>query len=257
MSQKEDEPLEDYIERFQFVLKKNLHHKLSEESLKLVFLMGINEYSMDALNLIGGGDSSKGTFEEILKVCRNYSRTLFKKLRGERSSITSKSYNGVSRVEISNLLSNMKQDIINHLTTQLDTLHIMKKQEEEESMLTEYCPNYRQRKGNCKCKRVVSLQQEKVEKLNFNKMEGYAGKIFYIAQRRPWQQIQGMPPNPISFNPSFPSNTPKNYAWNTQSQKTNQNQWETPKKWPQATPNWNQQTNPWPQQKFHGSNYNP
>lgn len=108
MSQKEDKPLEYYVERFQFALKKNPQHKLSEESLKLVFLRGINEDSMDSLNIIGGGDISTGPFEDICKVFRNYSINLSRNPRGERSSITSKSSNGVSKVEISNLLYNMK-----------------------------------------------------------------------------------------------------------------------------------------------------
>jgi hypothetical protein len=55
----------------------------------LVFLRGFNEDSMDTLNLIGGGDISKEPFDDILKVCRNYSMTLSRKPRGDRSSITS------------------------------------------------------------------------------------------------------------------------------------------------------------------------
>lgn len=64
ISQKEDETLEDYVEIFQFSLKKNPQNKLSEESLKLVFLRGVNEDCMDALNLIGQGDISQILFVE-------------------------------------------------------------------------------------------------------------------------------------------------------------------------------------------------
>lgn len=87
-----------------------------DESLKLVFLRGINEDNKDTLNLIGG-DNSKGPFDDILKVYRNYSRTLSKKPSGDILSIMIKSSNGVSKFEINNLLSNMKHDIISHLVT--------------------------------------------------------------------------------------------------------------------------------------------
>lgn len=109
----------------------------------------------------------------------------------------------------------MKEDIISHFETQLDTLHIKKKQYEAEAMITEYFPSCRKRKANCKCKRVASIQQDKVEKLDFHPIEGYDGKIFYIAQRRPWKQIQGMSQDPFSFNSSFPIGNQNFSAWNS------------------------------------------
>lgn len=118
MTQKEDEPLEHYVERFYFFLKKNPHNRLSKESLKLVSLRGDNEECMDALNLIGEGDVSQLLFEAICRVCRNYSRSFTKRSRGERTSTIGKTSNGVSKVELSNLLSNMKEEIISHLATQ-------------------------------------------------------------------------------------------------------------------------------------------
>jgi hypothetical protein len=81
-------------------------------------------------------------------------------------------------------------------------------------MLIEYFPSCRQRKSSFKCNVVASMQQENIEKLDFHPMKGNDGKIYYIAQRRPWQQSQGIPPNPLSFNPSFPSTNQKIYAWN-------------------------------------------
>jgi hypothetical protein len=81
-------------------------------------------------------------------------------------------------------------------------------------MLTEYCPICRQMKANCKCKRLASIQQENIGKPNVQPIEGDE-KIYYIAQGRPWQQRQGMPPNPLSFNPSFPSSNQKISAQNT------------------------------------------
>lgn len=254
MTQEDDEPLEDYLERFQFSLKKNPQNKLLEESLKLVILRGVHEDCMDALNIIRGGDISQMKFEKICKICRNYLGTFTKRPRDNRTSILGKSSTGVSKVELSNLLSNMKEDIINHLATQLDTLHI-KKHEKAEAMLTKYFPSYRKIKSNCKCKRMARIQQEKFEKLAFQPIEGDDGKI-YIAQRWPWQQRQGMPQDPLSFNSSFPIGNQKFSTWNSQPWQVNPNQWKNPQ-WINPQPNWNQQPNPWPQQNFLGSNYNP
>jgi len=180
MIQKEDEPLEDYLERFQFYLKKNPQNRLSDESLKLVFLRGVNDDCMDALNLMGAGDISQLPFEDVCKVCRNYLRTFTKRTRGERASTIGKVSNLVSRVELSNPLTNMKEDIISHLASQLDTLQL-KKREEADSILTEYCPNCQQRKANCKCRRVASIAEDKSEKPHFQLIEGEDGQLYYVA----------------------------------------------------------------------------
>lgn len=127
MTQKDDEPLEYYVERFQFSLNKNPWNKLSEESLKLLFLRGFNEDYMDSLNLIGQGDISQLPFSDICKAYGNYSNTFTKRPRGDRTSIIGKSSTRVSKIELRNLLSNMKEDIISHLATHLDIVHIKKK----------------------------------------------------------------------------------------------------------------------------------
>jgi len=72
-------------------------------------------------------------------------------------------------------------------------------------MFTEYCPSCRQKKANCKCKRVASIQQEKIERLELQPFEGEDGQLFFIAQRRPWQQRQGMPSDPLNCNSPFPA----------------------------------------------------
>lgn len=75
-----------------------------------------------------------------------------KKPRGFKALTSTKNFIGIPRLELNNLLLNMKEDIISHLVTQLNTLHVKKKQEVDVS-LTEYCPHCRQEKVNCKCKK--------------------------------------------------------------------------------------------------------
>ena len=48
--------MEDYVLHFLYTLQKNPQHVLSKDSQKLVFLRGVNDNYLQALNLIGGGD---------------------------------------------------------------------------------------------------------------------------------------------------------------------------------------------------------
>jgi hypothetical protein len=105
------------VEQFQFALKKNPQNKLLEESLKLAFFRGVNEDCMDALNLIGQEDISQKSFEEIFRVYRSHSRNSTKRPREDKTFVLNKSSNRASKIEINNLLSNMKEDIIIHLET--------------------------------------------------------------------------------------------------------------------------------------------
>ena len=56
MTQREDESLEDYVERFQYNLQKSKHKHLEKEILKTLSLKGIKDDFLKLLNLIGKGD---------------------------------------------------------------------------------------------------------------------------------------------------------------------------------------------------------
>ena len=85
LSQKEGETLEDYVSRFSFNVQQNMEHNLSEESKKHLLLRGVQEESMEALDLMVGGDVTQRTWDEIKEICQNYSRATVKKGRGLRS----------------------------------------------------------------------------------------------------------------------------------------------------------------------------
>ena len=88
ISQKEDETLEDYISRFLYTLQKNPQHVLTEDSQKLVFLRGVNDNSLEALDLMVGGDVYQSSWDDLKKICLNYSRSTMKKGRGHRTTTT-------------------------------------------------------------------------------------------------------------------------------------------------------------------------
>lgn len=56
MSQRENETLVDYVARFLFKIQHNTQHQLNEASQKHIFLKGVHDRSMEALDLMAGGD---------------------------------------------------------------------------------------------------------------------------------------------------------------------------------------------------------
>ncbi len=56
MMQKEDENLEDLLERFQYNLKRAKMNNLYEKTLKSLLLKAIRDEWIDILNMMGKGD---------------------------------------------------------------------------------------------------------------------------------------------------------------------------------------------------------
>ena len=83
MQQQEDESLEDYLEIFLYNYQKS-KQRLNVDTVKTIFLKGIQDEYIDIFNLMGLGDISQLTFEDICTLCRKYSQSKAKtgKLRG-------------------------------------------------------------------------------------------------------------------------------------------------------------------------------
>ena len=129
MSQQEDENLEKYVDRFQYNLQRLRHNGLNDDTLKLLLLRGIIDDCIDLLNFMGAGDVSLLKYEEIHDLCRRYSRNASRSGRGIQDKVnrtTETSREGVSRMEIGNLLEGFKTDILSSLSSQLDVLQAKK-----------------------------------------------------------------------------------------------------------------------------------
>ena len=90
-------------------------------------------------------------------------------------------------MDLSNLLSDFKQDIINDITTQLDSMQERRKNEELDAMLFEFCSHCGERKMNCYCKMVASIDINSIS-IKYHAIEEDNGEIFYVTQRRTWAQ---------------------------------------------------------------------
>lgn len=84
MMQKEDENLEDLLERFQYNLKRAKMNNLDEETLKAILLKSIRDEWVDILNMMGKGDISQLTLHDIVELCVHLSRVKSKIGKGAR-----------------------------------------------------------------------------------------------------------------------------------------------------------------------------
>ena len=127
------------------------------------------------------------------EICQNYSRVTVKKGRGLRSlRYKTNGGLGVSKMELSNLLSDFKQDIINDVATQLDIMQARRKKDEVDAMLTDFFSRCRERKKNYTCKTIAIVNAQPMP-IEFKEIDEDTGEVIYVAQRRPWAQRQGIP----------------------------------------------------------------
>jgi hypothetical protein len=112
MSQKEDETLEYFVERLQYNLQRSGHLDVSKDILKTIFLRGVREDCLDMLNILGKGDISKESYEDIVYLCKRCSRGSTRNKSATKDTTFSrvwKSVNGgATRAEIRNMLENFK-----------------------------------------------------------------------------------------------------------------------------------------------------
>ena len=76
--QKEDENMEDCVERFKYILQSLGHSDLDKYILKIILLRELREDSLQILNIVGKGDVSKEEFDTICE----YSLSVHRGLQG-------------------------------------------------------------------------------------------------------------------------------------------------------------------------------
>lgn len=73
------------MERFVYNLQKSRQNALNPNAIRTIFLKGVLEDYIDMLNLMAAVDISQNTFEEIIELCRKYSRSKSKARKGIRA----------------------------------------------------------------------------------------------------------------------------------------------------------------------------
>lgn len=131
MNEQEDEALEEYLERFSYNIQKSKHRTMYVDLIRTIFLKGIRDEYLDDLNLMGKGDISNLPFEEIVDLCKKYSRSRARNGKRSMTSKMTKSATGnITRAELGNLFEDFKIDLLSTLGNQIDILKTNKRQDE-------------------------------------------------------------------------------------------------------------------------------
>jgi hypothetical protein len=224
MMQKEDENLEDFVERLQYNLQRSSHPNVSKDILKTILLKGVRDDSLDMLNMLGKGDISKEPYDVIVNLCKRCSRGAARNRSSGRDTTFSrvhKSANGgATRAEIGNLLEDFKTEMLSSFASQMDTLQIKKKQAEVEAALSIFCPQCKDKHPKRECpldrKTICTICDKDHDTQNCPSLPGIkaalqptdeeAEAVYLMTQRRQWQ------PRGQGMNSNMPFNRWNNYS---------------------------------------------
>ena len=115
MLQKEDENLEDLLERFNYNIQREKIENLDQDTLKALLLKKIRDEWLDILNMMGKGDILQLTLPEIAELCINLSRGKSKTVKGPRDPALARASKSasetVSRAEKGHMIDEFRFDI--------------------------------------------------------------------------------------------------------------------------------------------------
>ena len=69
--------MENYVKHFQYNLQRSKLRQLGKDTLKKLLLKGIKNEYLEILNLMGTGDVSQLSYDNVCELCRRYSRGKF------------------------------------------------------------------------------------------------------------------------------------------------------------------------------------
>ena len=169
MTQKEDEILEDLIERFMYNVKREKLHHLGSDTLKTLLLRTIRDDWIDLLDLMSRGDVYQLSFEEICETCKHI-------LRG-REKLSKSTSRSVSQAKLGNLFNDFKIEILSNLSKQVEVLRI--KNEKKENVCVVHAKSH-----YVKC--FSSLPRLKEVHQEDNGASQLPMRQCYVVPRGPW-----------------------------------------------------------------------
>ena len=87
MSARDNETLEEYVERFQYNLQRSPYTMLSKDILKATMIKWMKEEWVETLSINGEGDISQEEYDEIISLCIRCSMASMRNRSTERDSI--------------------------------------------------------------------------------------------------------------------------------------------------------------------------
>jgi len=97
------------------------------------------------MNLLEQGDIAQKTFEQICDLCRKFSRNESRSTRGRRSKTNKLGSTDAMIIGLENKMDNMKIEIMNTVSKQIDSLKFHQKIEKEQESLSIFCPKCRKK----------------------------------------------------------------------------------------------------------------
>ena len=105
--QDDDEMLEDYLEIFLYILQSS-KLRLDPKTIRTLFLRGLTNNARNNLNLLGQGDISLQTFDQICELCRKFLRNQYRSSRGTRNRNRENESTDAMIIGLKNKMENMK-----------------------------------------------------------------------------------------------------------------------------------------------------
>jgi len=79
--QNDNEILEDYLERFLYILQRT-KHKFYLSTIITLFLRGLTDDARNNINLLGQRDIAQNLFDKICDLCKKFSRNEYRSGKG-------------------------------------------------------------------------------------------------------------------------------------------------------------------------------
>lgn len=116
----------DLVEIFTYNVKRAILHDLGFDTLKTLLLKSIRDECIYLINMMGKGDVSQLSFQDIFLLCKHISRGKSKYGRSPRDPLILRvskfQSRRVGREELGNFLNKFKTNIFVNLSEQIDIL---------------------------------------------------------------------------------------------------------------------------------------
>jgi hypothetical protein len=197
MQKSKEESLQGYLERFLYNYQKTKQFSLDIATVRTVFLKGVRDDFIEVLNLMIFEDVYQNPFADIVEYCKRYSCSqskIGKIIRDPTNIIVKPTSGGVTRIEMGNILEKFKTYILNIISSQLDTMKIKIKQEEENVALAIFFHQCRRKHPEKECPlNVIEIYGLYIEENPTNKFHSLPGlKAMFKGGEEPETSIQNI-----------------------------------------------------------------